>query len=170
MLECLIEVSGLKWKMPRRGISSPRRGRVIQVWVWWLYAPRVSRKTLEFCSMQRVTGYRPFRITTSQQLIYCLIVVSIPGQIPSRTVPIPDNSHQVDSSHPGQFPSRTVPIPDNSHRTIPIPDSSHPGQFPPDNSHPGYVPSRTIPTGQFPSRTVPIPDNSHPLNSQPSHN
>ena len=70
----------------------------------------------------------------------------IPGQFLSRTVPILDNSHQVDSSHPGQFSSRTVPIPDNSHRTIPIPDSSHPGQFPPDNSHPGHFPSRTIPT------------------------
>ena len=103
---------------------------------------------------------------TNAILALLSMVERIPGQFPSLTVPIPDNSHQVDSSHPGQFPSRTVPIPDNSHRTIPIPDISHPGQFPPDNSHPGHFPSRTITTGQFPSRTVPIPDNSNPLNSQ----
>ena len=58
----------------------------------------------------------------------------------SRTVPIPDISHQQDSSHSGhfpptrQFPFRTV----HTNKTVPIPDSSH--------------------SGQFLFRTVPIPD------------
>ena len=58
-----------------------------------------------------------------------LVVEMVSGQFLSRNSPHPGQFPIPDSSHPGhshrrQFPSRTVPIPDNSHRTIPT------GQFP----------------------------------------